>query len=341
MTNTKLLDQLRKDLGDGKAYAASEVPDVEVVSSGSIGIDFATGVGGFPRGSIVEVFGPESIGKTTLSYYAIAAAQAQGRYAAFVNLEGRFDAKWAKKVAGVNLDDLLVVSPDPGSEAVETLGKIVNSGAISFVAFDSIGAMVGDREQEPGEKKQAGGQSALVTQMVKMIMVPAARNGCTIMFLNQVRDVFGAAVPMVESPGGHALKHAAVIRIQLKPTRDKIYETINGEKKEIGYRVAAFVKKNKVAPPKQVANYQFVHDEVDGLPLGIDRVGEVIDLALRLAVIERAGAMYRHDTFPDGQIKGKDAAIDLIRSNGDILDQIRREVMELAGKQKEGVETLV
>jgi len=337
----KLLAQLKKDLGDDKAYAASEVPDVKVISTGSVTLDFATGIGGFARGTLNEVFGPESIGKTTLSYYMIAEAQKCGLYGAFVNLEGRFSAAWANKVAGVNLDELLVVSPDPGSEAVETTAKIVNSGGIGIVIFDSIGAMVGDREQEPGEKKQAGGQSALVTQMVKMLLVPAARNLTTVVFLNQVRDVFGAAVPMVESPGGHALKHAASIRVQLKPTRDKIYDTIAGEKKEVGYRVAAFVKKNKLAAPKQVANYQFVHDQVDGLTLGIDRSGEVIDLALRLAIIERAGAMYRHDTFPDGQIKGKDATIEFIRSDEQVFNKIRREVMSLASKQPEGVETLV
>lgn len=146
---------------------------------------------------------------------------------------------------------------------------------------------------------------------------------------------------MLESPGGHALKHSASIRVQLKGTRDKIYDTVNGEKKEIGYRVAAFVKKNKLAAPKQVANWQFITDEVEGLPLGIDRVGEVIDLALRLSVVERAGAMYRHSLFPDGQLKGKDSAIEFIRDNEEAYETIRKEVMALAGKQTEGVETLV
>jgi recombination protein RecA len=336
----KLLAQLKKDLGDEKAYAASEVPNVEVISTGSIGLDFATGIGGFARGSLNEVFGPEGIGKTTLSYYMIAEAQKKGLYAAFLNLEGRFSAQWAKKVANVNLDNLLVAAPDPGSEAVETAAKIVNSGGVGVLVFDSIGAMVGDKESIPGEKKQVGGQSALVTQMVSMLLIPAARNGTTVIFLNQVRDVFGAAVPMVESPGGHALKHSASIRVQLKPTRDKILEVVNGEKKEVGYRVAAFIKKNKLAAPKQVANWQFVTDEVPGLPLGIDRVGEVIDLALRLNVVERGGAMYRHETFPDGSIKGKDAVIEFIRENENVYEQIRQEVMALAGKQKEGIETL-
>jgi recombination protein RecA len=336
----KLLEQLKKDFGDDKVYAGNEVPSVEVVSTGSIGLDFATGIGGFPRGSMVEVFGPESIGKTTLLYYMIAEEQRKGRYAAFVNLEGRFNGAWAQKVAGVDLDNLLVVSPDPGSEAIEVTAKLVNSGAIGFVGFDSIGAMIGDKESEAGEKRQVGGQSALVTHMVKLLTVPAYRNKCTVVFLNQVRDVFGAAVPMVESPGGHALKHAAVIRVQLKPTRDKIYDEINGNKKEVGYRVAAFVKKNKLAAPKQVANWQFIHDEVEGLPFGIDKVGEIIDLALRLDVVERAGAMYRHELFPDGQIKGKDATIDFIRNNDEVFEALRKEVMKLAANQAEGTETL-
>lgn len=335
-----LIEQLRKDLGDEKVYAASEVPTVEVVSTGSISLDFATGIGGFPRGTIVEVFGPESIGKTTLSYYMIAEEQRQGRYCAFINLEGRFNAEWAKKVAGVNLDDLLVVSPNPGSEAVEVTAKIVNSGAIGLIIFDSIGAMVGDREQDVGEKKQVGGQSALVTHMTKLISVPAWRNRCTVVFLNQVRDVFGAAVPMVESPGGHSLKHMAVIRVQLKPTRDKIYGVVNGEKKEVGYRVAGFIKKNKLAPPKQIANWQFVTDEVDGLTLGIDRQQEILDLSMKLGIIERTGAYYNHHTFPD-KIQGKESTQEFIKEHPEVMETLRLELMAVAGNQKEGRETLV
>lgn len=327
----KLLDQLKKEIGDEKVYAASEVPEVEVVSTGSVTLDFATGLGGFPRGTLVEVYGPESIGKTTLSYYMIAEEQKKGRYAAFINLEGRFNAEWAHKVAGVDLEKLMVASPDPGSEAVEVLAKIVNSGAIGLVVFDSVGAMVGDKEAEPGEKKQVGGQSALVTQMVKMVGVPAWRNGCTVVFLNQVRDVFGASVPMVESPGGHSLKHMCSVRVQLKPTRDKIYSEIDGSKKEVGYRVSAFIKKNKLAPPKATANYQFVHDSVPGLPLGIDRVGETIDLALKLGVVERGGSMYRHELFPEGSVKGKDTAISFIRDNDEVFEAIRKEVIAQAG----------
>jgi recombination protein RecA len=335
-----LIDQLKKDLGEGKVYAASEVPDVEVVSTGSVSLDFATGIGGFPRGTLVEVFGPESIGKTTLSYYMIAEEQKKGRYCAFVNLEGRFNADWAAKVAGVNLEDLLVVSPDPGTEAVEVLAKLVNSGAIGLVVFDSIGAMMGDREQEAGEKKQAGGQSALVTHMVKLASVPAWRNRCTVVFLNQVRDVFGAAVPMMESPGGHSLKHMAVMRIQLKPTRDKIYSIVNGEKKEVGYRVAAFVKKNKLAPPKQVANWQFVHDEVDDLVLGIDRDQEILDLSMRLGIIQRAGAYYSHPLFPD-KIQGKEATQEFIKTHPEVMEQLKVELMNIAQQQPEGTEHLV
>lgn len=336
-----LIEQLKKDFGEDKIYVASEGPAMEVVSTGSIGLDFATGLGGFARGTVVEIFGPESIGKTTLSYYMIAEEQRKGRYCAFINLEGRFNGGWAHKVAGVNLEDLLVVSPDPGSEAVEVTVKIVQSGAIGLLVFDSIGAMMGDKEREAGGTRQVGGQSALVTQMIGSVLAPAYRNKCTVIFLNQVRDVIGSPVPMLESPGGHGLKHGASMRIQLKPTRDKLYDVINGDKKEVGYRVAAFIKKNKLAPPKQVANWQFVHDEVEGLPLGIDQVGEIIDLAMRLDIIERAGAMYRHSLFPDGQIKSKDATTEFIRENDEVFQELRKEVLALAGNQKEGVETLV
>lgn len=342
MSQQKLLDKLQKDFGADKIYVASEVPDVDVISTGSIGLDFATGVGGFPLGSIVEIYGPESIGKTTLSYYMIAEVQKTGGAAAFVNLEGRFSATWAKKVAGVDLDNLLVAAPDPGSESLTVLAKLVSSGYFRTVVFDSIGAMQADREQEIGGSRQVGGSSGLVTQMIHQIQPMAYRNNCTVVYLNQVRDVMSATIPMLESPGGHALKHGAVIRIQLKPTtRSTIYADVNGVKKEVGYRVTAFVKKNKVSAPKQVAEYQFVHDEVNGLPLGIDRFGEIIDLALRLGVIERRGKYYRHPTFPDGQIEGRDSTIAFIRSDNDSFSALRDEVMALAGQQTEGVETLV
>ena len=340
MTNDKLLSQLKKQFGDGKIYVASEAPDVEVISTGSIGLDFATGVGGFPVGSIVEVFGPESIGKTTLSYYMIAEVQKTGGAAAFINLEGRFNGAWAAKVAGVDLDNLLVAAPDPGSEAIEVLGKLVASGAFRIIVFDSVGAITPDKAFEVGGTKQVGGNSGLVTHMINQIVIPARENNCTVVFLNQVRDVMGASVPMLESPGGHALKHGAVIRIQLKGTPEKIYGVIGGKKKQIGYRVAAFIKKNKVAAPKQVAEWQFVHDEVEEYPFGIDRMGEVIDLSLRLGVIRRGGATYYHDSFPDGKINGKEATIEYIRDNEDVFNTLRREVIALAGQQMEGVETL-
>lgn len=342
MSQQKLIDKLKKDFGADKVYVASEVPDVISISTGSVTLDFATGVGGFPQGSVVEVYGPESIGKTTLSYYMIAEVQKAGGSAAFINLEGRFSASWAKKVAGVDLDNLLVASPDPGTESLVVLAKLVSSGYFRLVVFDSIGAMQADKEQEIGGNRQVGGSSGLVTQMIHQILPLAYRNNCTVVFLNQIRDVMGASVPMVESPGGHALKHGAVIRVQLKPTsRSTIYDNVGGVKKEVGYRVTAFVKKNKVSAPKQVAEYQFVHDEVEGLPLGIDKMGEIIELSLRLGVIKRGGSTYYHSTFPDGKLAGKDETIDYIRSHDETFSVLRKEIMDLAGKQTEGVETLV
>jgi recombination protein RecA len=346
----KSLQELQKSFGTDKIYLGSEEPDVEVVSTGSVSLDFATGVGGLPRGTIVEVFGPESIGKTTLSYYMIAEAQKAGLNAGFVNLEGLFNAAWAKRVAGVDLDKLIVASPDPGTEAIQVAAKMVLSGSLGLVVFDSIGAMLGDKEQDANNAKQAGGQSALVTHMVKMLMIPARRHNCTVVFLNQVRDVFSHIPGLTESPGGHAAKHAAVMRIQLKPTRDKFEEVVNGEKIQVGYRVAAFIKKNKVAAPKQTANYSFFTHEVNGYPLGIDRNQEVIDLAFKYGIIEQSGSYYLHPTFPkfeSGKYEGQNAIYkrsevdEFIKANPEALEQMRMELMKLAGKQPEGHETLL
>jgi recombination protein RecA len=337
----KILNDLVKSLGAEKVYKASEVPDVEVISTGSLSLDLATGVGGIPKGSLVEIFGKESIGKTSLAYYMIAEAQKKGGYAAFVNLEGRLDANWAKKIAGLDPEKLLVVAPNPGTEAVDTLGKLVDSGGFDIVVFDSIGAMLGDKEQIPGESKQVGGQSALVTNMVKMVLPMAQRNKCTVIFLNQVRDVMGAMYKMEESPGGHAAKHGSNIRIHMKPHADKWKGKVNGEDIQIGYRVVAVLKKNKTGAPNQKAEYNFWNYPSPQGVVGIDQNQEFFDLALRLGVIDQAGAYFRHPSFPGdkngkNQVMGKEALAELLRSDQNVKDEIRKGVLETTGKLTNG-----
>lgn len=338
--------KLEKKFGGDKIYMASEEPDVDVVSTGSLTLDYALGVGGIPRGRIVEVFGRESVGKTALLYYMIAEHQKAGLNCGFINLEGAFDPEWAQLIAGVDLDKLAVGAPDPGTEAIEMLGMMVESGEFGFIGFDSIGAMLGDKEQDFKNKKQAGGQSALVTHMVKLISAPAARNGTTVVFLNQVRDDFDSMYNVEKSPGGHAAKHMAVIRIHMKPGKDKYKDIVNGEEIVVGFRANARVIKNKASAPNQVASWNFWnYPQPDGT-IGIDKDQELIDLVLSTGVVRRAGKFYVHDIFPENsagkhQIEGKEAVLEFFAENPDALKIVRRELLERSINQREKHLTLV
>jgi recombination protein RecA len=320
---------------------------MEVVSTGSISLDFATGVGGLPRGRVVEIFGPESIGKTALSYYMIAEEQKKGRAALFCNIEGNFDPFWAQKIAGVDINrnspnPLVVASADPGSECVELVASAVTSGNFGIIVFDSIGAMLGDKERQPGEKKQAGGQSQLVTHMVKLVAIPADQNGTTVVFLNQLRDKFNATMALTESPGGRAVKHMAAMRIRLRPSKDRFYDTIAGEKIEVGFRVAAKVEKNKASSPNSVAGWNFYNRPYEG-KIGIDREQEILDLSLAHGIVDHGGGgYYYHDVFPEddkGQrrVRGKESVFDYLKQHPEDQDKIRMELMELSRRMSLGV----
>lgn len=323
----KLKKETAKDIGDDKVYLASEVPPVEVVSTGSLTIDYATGIGGIPRGTLVEIFGRESAGKTALLYYFMREEQKKGRYVGYVNLEGRFDPVWAYKIAGLDPEGVLVVSPDPGTASVQTLAKMVRSGTLGLVGFDSIGAMLADKEQDEDNAKQAYGQSGLVTHMVKLINRPAMDNLCTVVFLNQIRDIAVGNYTVEESPGGHAVKHQSSIRIHLKPGPEKKEGIVDGEKVQIGYQVVALIKKNKLAAPRQKATFTFWNYPSPNGVLGIDRMQEVLDLSFRYDIISRAGASYRHEVFPDGKLVGKEAVIDYLGKNEDAFEIIRMQLM--------------
>lgn len=337
----ELQRKLKKDFGDSRIKMASETPTRDVISTGSVALDFATGIGGIPRGCLAEIYGAESLGKTTLSYYMIAGEQAKGNACAFINLEGQFDPTWAKKVAGVNPDKLLLVEPLHGDQAAEMLAMIVNheentGERISLVVFDSIGAMLSAKEAAEDGTDRVGGQSKLITGMVKRTLVPAWQNKVTVVFLNQIRDVMNATYGnVVESPGGHALKHAAVMRIHLKPAKEKYTASINGEPKEIGQRIAALIKKNKAGAPKAKAEWDFIFDERCGRPVGIDREKEVIDLSIQFDIIEQRGAYYLHPTLPldskeQHRVHSKDAVVDFLTKNPEALGKLREELMELA-----------
>lgn len=328
--NKKFIQGMQRKWGDEIVYAATDTPPYDVVSTGSYALDFATALGGVPRGYLVEIYGKESVGKTSLAYYMIAEAQKHGEHALFINLEGRFSAEWAQTL-GVDLSKLIVATPNDGQDAADILYEAVNSGAVSLIVFDSIGAMLG--KEEIDGKDRVGGQAKLITGMIKRVMGRAWQNRTTVVFLNQARADMNSLMPgAIESPGGYAVKHGAAIRIQLK--RGQGYQgVVAGDKKEIGYRVSAVIKKNKAGgSPKRVAQWDFYTDAVDGHELGIDHTEEIMSLAMKpgIDVIERAGAYYRHPEFPGGQLQGREGVIEFLRTNPEAVEVIRDQLMEAA-----------
>jgi recombination protein RecA len=333
MDSEKTLQSLQRKFGEDSVYLATETPPVEVVSTGSYALDFATGIGGFPRGYVIEVFGKESTVKTSLSYYMIAAEQVRLALlksplgVAFINLEGRFSAEWAQEL-GVDLSKLIVANPKDGSEAADILYELVNSEAISLIIFDSVGAMLGKEEMEGTDR--VGGQAKLVTGMVKRVMARAWHTRCTVIFLNQARADIGSPIAgAIESPGGHGLKHASAIRVQLR-RKEGYRGIVDGQKKEIGFRVAATIKKNKAGgSPKRVAEFDFYTDDVEGHTFGIDHTEEIMSLTMRpgIDLIERSGAYYSHESFPEGRIHSREGVVNFLRENPKAVEVLRDQLV--------------
>lgn len=343
---SKIVKKFQDEWGTEKVYYAENEKPMIVVPTGSISLDFAIGIGGIPQGRLVEIFGPESVGKTSLAYYIIAEHQKAfpNKPVLFCNIEGGFDPQWAQRIAGVEIKEearnaLVIASADPGTESVEMVGWAVESGEFSLVVYDSIGAMLGDKERKPGEKKQAFGQAQMVTHMTKLCTQPAYRTGTSVIFLNQVRDdVSSRGLPRVKAPGGRAAKHQAAIRIELKKgyieNKKMFSANIFGEKIEVGFRVAADVIKNKTSAPRMKAGWNFYTRPVGGV-IGIDRQQEIADLSLNTRVIEQRGKYYYNEAFPEDskgerRIETKDALFEFLKGNDDVREQVRLQLMDLA-----------
>lgn len=340
----QLIKQLRKEVGDLNVRAAVDIPLVETITTGSATLDFALRVGGIPRGSLCELFGKPTLGKTTLSYYMIAAEQKLGKVCVFINLEGQFSAEWARECAGVDLDQLILVEPKHGEDAAKALAKIcdfvdANGNSPGLVVLDSIGAMMSEAEAEPDGTDRVGGQAKMITGMVKRVLPLARKNGVTVVFLNQVRDVMsynphGA----LKTPGGWALEHGCEVRIELRPTSGGIVlDDVNKQKKEVGKRVTAKVVKCKYSSPGAYGEYTLYHDAKSDKvkKVGIDQDREILDLALSQDVIARHGAYYHYKFFPvdsggDTKIKSVDGVIDFVTRNPEIIAKLREDLMNVA-----------
>ncbi len=294
-------------LGEGE-----EVPRVAVIPSGSVGLDLALGVGGYPRGRVVEVFGPESSGKTTLALHAIAEAQRQGGVAAFIDAEHALDVGYARRL-GVNLADLLVSQPDTGEQALEIAEQLVRSGAVDLIVVDSVAALVPRAEIE-GEMGDAhmGVQARLMSQALRKLTAVVSRNQSTVIFINQIRMKIGVVFGNPETTtGGHALKFYATVRLDIR----RIGQLKEGEQ-VVGSRTRVKVVKNKVAPPFREAEFDVRYG------LGVDRAAEAVDLGAERGLVEKSGAWFSLGGERIGQ--GREKAAEWLRQNPAALEALVR-----------------
>lgn len=316
------LSQIEKQYGKGaimKLGSAEAPADVPAISTGSLGLDIALGVGGFPRGRVIEIFGPESSGKTTLSLHAIAEAQRAGGVAAFVDAEHALDLGYAKKL-GVQTDDLLVSQPDTGEQALEIAETLVRSGAIDVIVVDSVAALVPRAEIE-GEMGDAhmGLQARLMSQALRKLTAAISKSQTTVIFINQIRMKLGVMFGNPETTtGGNALKFYSSVRLDIRRI-----ESIKEGQDVTGSRVRVKVVKNKMAPPFKQAEFDIMFAE------GISKTGELVDLGVDKKVLEKSGAWYSYKGERLGQ--GREAVRDALKSNPALAKEIEARLREIAG----------
>jgi recombination protein RecA len=324
------LAQIEKQFGKGSIMRMAEgqvAEEIEVVSTGSLGLDIALGVGGLPRGRVVEVYGPESSGKTTLTLQVIAEMQKIGGTAAFIDAEHALDVQYAQKL-GVNLQELLISQPDTGEQALEIADALVRSGSVDLIVIDSVAALTPKAEIE-GEMGDSlpGLQARLMSQALRKLTATIKRTNCLVIFINQIRMKIGVMFGNPETTtGGNALKFYASVRLDIRRVG-----SIKKADEVIGSETKVKVVKNKVAPPFRQADFDILYGE------GISREGEVVDLGSELNIIEKSGAWYSYGGERIGQ--GKDNARDFLKSHPDIALEIENKIREAKGVNVRGTET--
>ncbi len=309
------LSQIDKQFGKGSAMKYGDRPelDIEVIPTGSLSLDLALGVGGYPRGRIIEIYGPESSGKTTLTLHAIAEAQKMGLTCAFVDAEHAFDPTYAKNLK-INLDDLIISQPDNGEAALEITDTLVRSGAIDLIIIDSVAALVPQVELEGGmADNQMGLQARLMSKALRKLTSTVSKSNSTVIFINQIRMKIGVMFGNPETTtGGNALKFYASVRLDIRRGN-----AIKEQEEVLGNETKVKVVKNKVAPPFKTAEFEIIYGE------GVSRMGEIIDIATKLEIIEKSGSWYAFKGTKIGQ--GKENVKNYLKEN----PQVSLEIEEL------------
>ncbi|MBQ9583732.1 MAG: recombinase RecA [Bacteroidales bacterium] len=312
------ISKIEKDYGKGSIMTLGDQPDsaVSVIPSGSIALDHALGIGGYPRGRVIEIFGPESSGKTTLAIHAIAEAQKAGGIAAIIDAEHAFDRSYAKNL-GVNVDTLLISQPDNGEQALEIADNLIRSGAIDIIVIDSVAALTpkAEIEGEMGDNK-VGLQARLMSQALRKLTANISKTNTCCIFINQLREKIGIMFGNPETTtGGNALKFYASVRIDVR----KVTQIKDGDE-ATGNRTRAKVVKNKMAPPFRKAEFDIVFGE------GICKVGEIVDLAVDYDIVHKSGSWFSYGESKIGQ--GRDAVLQVLRDNPELCDEIEAQVRE-------------
>lgn len=313
------LDKLDKTYGKGTVMKMSDqaVQDVDAISTGSLGLDLALGVGGYPRGRVIEIYGPESSGKTTLTLHAIAEAQKAGGIAAFIDAEHAFDRFYAEKL-GVDLENLIISQPDHGEQALEIADNLIRSGAIDIIVVDSVAALTpkSEIEGEMGDSKM-GLHARLMSQALRKLTGSISKTNCTVIFINQLREKIGVMFGNPETTtGGNALKFYCSVRLDIR--RSTQIKDSNSAVQ--GNKTRVKVVKNKVAPPFRTAEFDIMYGQ------GISKVGEIIDIGVDYEIVKKAGSWFSYEDTKLGQ--GRDAVKALLLDNPDLMDELEAKIKE-------------
>ena len=327
LTALKLaLDKMDKTYGKGTVMKMSDqaISDVDAISTGSLGLDLAMGVGGYPRGRVIEIYGPESSGKTTLTLHAIAEAQQKGGIAAFIDAEHAFDRFYAEKL-GVDIENLIISQPDNGEQALEITDNLIRSGAIDIIVIDSVAALTpkSEIEGEMGDSKM-GLHARLMSQALRKLTSSISKTNCTVIFINQLREKIGVMFGNPETTtGGNALKFYASVRLDIRRST----QIKDSNSNVMGNKTRVKVVKNKVAPPFKMAEFDIMYGE------GISKIGEIIDIGVDYEIVKKSGSWFSYEDTKLGQ--GRDAVKILLKDNPDLMEELEEKIKNAIKVAKE------